>query len=159
MSHDSPDGQSKLIRDLDLCVPAGRIIGLVGATGAGKSTISAMLTGQIAELPPLGEGCRSLSVGKRQRISIAWAIDRDPALLVVDAATSALDTISEAELTSAVQGLRGRTTVAVVAHRLSSARNCDLIYLIGAGGVLKQGSHDGWTGHKSQVHAFHRAGA
>lgn len=87
------------------------------------------------------EGGRSLSNGQRQLISFARAILTEPSILILDEATSRIDTRTEALVQQAVaQILRGRTSL-VIAHRLSTIRNADLILVIDGGRVVEQGTH------------------
>ena len=82
------------------------------------------------------------SVGQRQRLTIARAVLADPAILIMDEATSALDTDSERAIQAAMERvLRGRTSF-VVAHRLSTIRNADIIVLLDEGRIAEQGTHD-----------------
>jgi subfamily B ATP-binding cassette protein MsbA len=101
----------------------------------------------IARLPggydaDLAEQGSSLSGGQRQRIAIARAILRDPAILILDEATSQIDSESEAHINAALSGfMRGRTTI-VVAHRLSTVLGADRIVVLDEGCVVDQGGHD-----------------
>jgi subfamily B ATP-binding cassette protein MsbA len=90
----------------------------------------------------IGENGIKLSGGERQRIAIARAILKDPPILILDEATSNLDSDSETMVQRALETLmKGRTTI-MVAHRLSTIRNVDRIYVIVRGKVAEQGSHD-----------------
>lgn len=101
----------------------------------------------ISELPdgydsPVGPRGGNLSGGQRQRISIARAILKDAPILLLDEATSALDTQSEKRVQTALDRLsEGRTTI-VIAHRLSTVRNADWIYVMQDGEICEQGQHE-----------------
>jgi ATP-binding cassette subfamily B protein len=205
-----------VIRDLSLKMPAGETIGIVGATGAGKSTLVKLLlrfydvgegcirldghdlrdlrirdlrraigfvsqdvylfhgtvreniaygtfdatdediveAARIAEahdfvmgLPNgydtiVGERGQKLSGGQRQRISIARAVLKDPPVLILDEATSSVDNETEALIQRSLEKIAvGRTTI-VIAHRLSTVRNADRIFVLEHGQLIEQGRHD-----------------
>jgi ABC-type multidrug transport system fused ATPase/permease subunit len=88
----------------------------------------------------VGERGVRLSGGQRQRIGIARALYHDPAVLILDEATSALDTETEKDVMSAINELHGEKTLLIVAHRLSTVENCDYVYRLEKGGILKLNS-------------------
>ena len=91
---------------------------------------------------PVLEKGSTLSAGQRQLISFARALAFDPAILVLDEATSSIDTETEAVIQQALEVLkRGRTTF-IIAHRLSTVRNADLILVLDRGVIVERGSHD-----------------
>ncbi len=217
----SPNGDGSqnrrgVIHHLSLSMPAGQTIALVGATGAGKSTVVKLLlrfydvtdgritldgydlrdldlgdlrhaiglvsqdvflfhgtvleniaygrrdatqeevvaAAKIAEAHEfimglsagyetiVGERGQKLSGGQRQRISIARAVLKDPPVLVLDEATSSVDNETEAAIQRSLERLAvGRTTI-VIAHRLSTVRNADRIYVLANGELCEQGRHD-----------------
>jgi len=212
--HYRPDGP--VLRGIDLVIPRGAVVALVGPSGGGKSTLTDLIPrlydptagritfdgvdlrslklsdlramigvvsqetflfqGTIREniamgregafdeeieaaaraanahdftvaLPDgyetlIGERGRLLSGGQRQRVSIARALLRNPPLLVFDEATSSLDSESEALVQEAVSRLLRHRTSVVVAHRLSTIRNADLIVVLSGGRIVQSGSHE-----------------
>lgn len=89
-----------------------------------------------------------LSGGQRQRIAIARALYHRPEILVLDEATSALDSETEAAIMSAIDSLRGQVTLIVIAHRLTTVRNCDVIYEVAQGGIVKRDKEEVLKGIK-----------
>jgi ATP-binding cassette subfamily B protein len=192
----------RVLSDVDLRIPAGAKVGIVGPTGAGKSTVLDLLlrfrdptigrvtvdgvdlrevaladvrrrTGLVLQdvrllpgtvLENLGDDPvaarraldalgvelpldrvvddSSLSRGERQLLTFARALVGDPDLLVLDEATSAIDPRTEARVQEALERLMVGRTVVIVAHRLETVRACDRIYVLQAGAVREQGTHD-----------------
>ncbi len=209
------DGQP-VLEDISFEVPAGRMLALVGPTGVGKTTISALIArfydpksgrvamdgidirtmtleslrnqlslvlqdvflfnGTVAEniaygsddvtpeaieraaraacihdfidgLPEkyetvVGERGVRLSGGQKQRISIARAILRDSPILILDEATSSVDTETESEIQKAIHAIAGTRTLVVIAHRLSTVRLADEILVLEEGRIAERGTHE-----------------
>ena len=89
----------------------------------------------------LGEGGSGLSGGQRQRLCIARAILRDPAILILDEATSQIDSESEARITTAINEAKAGRTTLIIAHRLSTVVDCDNIAVMSDGRIIDQGTH------------------
>lgn len=216
-SYRYPKSEVMALQDVDFTLPVGGSVGIVGPTGAGKSTLVDLVVGllvpvegrllvdgvdvhaeglrwrgrigyvpqsvflldtslrrnialgisddeiddiavqraiEMAQLDTLvrswpdgaettvGERGIRLSGGERQRIGIARALYHDPDLLVFDEATSALDNITEAEVSRAINALRGRKSLLVIAHRLSTVRGCDTLLYVEQGRIVASGNYD-----------------
>jgi len=101
----------------------------------------------ISELPNgyetiVGERGIRLSGGERQRVGIARALYHDPEVLVLDEATSSLDGITESAVLEAVNNIAKLKTVIIIAHRLTTVKDCDIIYLIDKGKITAQGTYN-----------------
>jgi ATP-binding cassette, subfamily B, bacterial len=208
--------RNDILKNLSLQIPAGATIGIVGATGSGKSTLVKLLLrfyeiqsgsiliddidirdlnlfdlrrcigwvsqdvflfhGTVAEniaygsfdashdeiihaaklgqahefieqLPQgyhtiVGERGQKLSGGQRQRIAIARAILKDPPILILDEATSAVDNETEAAIQKSLAMITQNRTTIAIAHRLSTIRNADCIYVMESGHLVEAGTHE-----------------
>ena len=110
-------------------------------TAAADEFVRRLPTGLDTEI---GDRCVRLSGGERQRLALARAraLIVTPGLLILDEATSHLDTENEHRIQTAIEGLHGRLTVVVIAHRLSTVRNADQIVVMERGSVVETGSWD-----------------
>jgi len=112
-----------------------------------RAAIIAEVADFIDELPDgwntmVGEGGHRLSGGQRQRVAIARAVLKDSPLLILDEATSAVDNETEAALQRSIKQIsKGRSTL-IIAHRLSTVRNADLIVVLDQGEIVESGTHD-----------------
>ena len=223
------------LEGLDLEIEAGSVVGIVGSTGAGKSTLVDLILGllepdegeitadgtplrgdtlrrwrrsigyvpqaifltddtvaaniafgqteeetdmaRVAEaarqaqlsdvleglpeglLTRIGERGARLSGGQRQRIGIARALYREPSVLVLDEATSALDTLTERALMRTIGELAGSKTVVMIAHRLSSVKHADRIFLLEAGRLAATGRYGELVERSAAFRRLHEAGA
>lgn len=218
ISYRYPTGLAPAISDLSLVVKQGQSVGLIGKSGAGKTTLVDILLGlhpfdsgamrvnnkpiadfgwttwidQVAYIPQhvflvdgsiernvafgipedridvqkvhealrlaqldnlvarlpegiktqLGERGVRLSGGERQRIGLARAFYRDRQVLILDEATSALDNATERDVTEVIRNIRGEKTLIVIAHRLTTIRDCDVIHRLEGGRVVQSGSYE-----------------
>ena len=113
----------------------------------------------IGELPEgyatlVGERGVRLSGGQRQRIGIARALYHDPDVLILDEATSALDNLTEKAVMDAVHNLGHAKTIVMIAHRLTTVRDCDIIFMLEQGRVVASGSYDELIAHSRQFRAL-----
>jgi ATP-binding cassette subfamily B protein len=90
----------------------------------------------------VGERGQKLSGGQRQRLAIARAILKDPPIMVLDEATSAVDNETEAAIQRSLDRITQHRTTIAIAHRLSTIRNADRIYVMDQGQLVEQGSHE-----------------
>ena len=103
----------------------------------------------------VGEGGDLMSTGEKQLISFARAILANPKILVLDEATASVDTITEQRIQSAIQTIiKGRTSL-VIAHRLSTVRDADLILVVRDGKIIEQGKHEELLAKKGYYHALY----
>lgn len=113
----------------------------------------------MSELPqgydtPVGERGVRLSGGQRQRIGIARALYHDPDVLILDEATSALDNLTEKAVMEAVHNLGHAKTIVMIAHRLSTVRDCDVIFMMEHGRVVASGTYDELLDNNRQFRAL-----
>ena len=126
IAYGSPDASEEQIRD---AARAAHALGFIEQLPNGLDTI-------------IGESGARLSGGERQRLSIARAILKNAPILILDEATSSLDTESEHEVQQAIENLVQSRTTFVIAHRLSTIRNADRIIVIQDGQIVEKGTHD-----------------
>jgi ABC-type multidrug transport system fused ATPase/permease subunit len=140
----------------DVVIAAGTIrenvaLGYPTEAATDELVMSALKVAQldqfVANLPlgidtQVGERGAKISGGQRQRLGIARAMFTRPHLLVLDEATSSLDGETEASISEAIQSLRGTITVVMIAHRLSTVRNADIVVYLAEGKVLASGSFE-----------------
>jgi subfamily B ATP-binding cassette protein MsbA len=102
----------------------------------------------------LGDKGVRLSGGQRQRVAIAREIFKDPPIMIFDEATSALDSESEAAIQQSIREMAGKRTLVIIAHRLSTVRECDVIYVLDKGRLVDRGRFDELHAKKGSL--FHR---
>ena len=103
----------------------------------------------------VGEGGDLLSTGEKQLISFARAILADPRILVLDEATASVDTLTEQKIQSAIETVIAGRTSLVIAHRLSTVRNADLILVVQDGKIVEQGTHEELLKRKGYYHRLY----
>lgn len=140
----------------DVAIAAGTIrenitLGYPPEAGTDELVMSALKVAHldqfVANLPQgvdtqVGERGAKISGGQRQRLGIARAMFTRPHLLVLDEATSSLDGETEASISEAIHALRGSTTVVMIAHRLSTVRNADIVVYLSQGKVMATGTFE-----------------
>ena len=90
----------------------------------------------------VGEGGDRLSTGEKQLLSFARALVADPALFILDEATSSIDTVTEQKIQNAIETVMAGRTSLVIAHRLSTIRQADMILVVKAGKIIERGTHE-----------------
>jgi ATP-binding cassette, subfamily B, bacterial PglK len=135
---------------LDATIEQNVALGIPGAAIDRERLFAAAQLAQIGEfvstLPGgysymVGERGVKLSGGQRQRIGIARALYTDASVLILDESTNALDGLTEQELMATILRLRGRYTIILIAHRLSTVRACDVIFELDRGKITGSGTY------------------
>ena len=103
----------------------------------------------------VGEGGDLLSTGEKQLISFARAVLADPKILILDEATASVDTITEAKIQAALEGVTAGRTSLMIAHRLSTVRNADWILVVRDGKIVEQGKHADLLKQKGYYHELY----
>ena len=103
----------------------------------------------------VGEGGDLLSTGEKQLISFARAILADPRILILDEATASVDTMTEAKIQSAMEAVTAGRTCLMIAHRLSTVRNADMILVVKDGKIVEQGKHAQLLAQKGYYHTLY----
>jgi ATP-binding cassette subfamily B protein len=116
----------------------------------------------IAKLPEgydtfIREGGSGISQGQKQLLAIARAVLADPSILILDEATSSIDTVTEIKIQQALSRLMKNRTSVVVAHRLSTIRQADLIVVLERGKIAEQGSHESLIERQGVYWELHRS--
>jgi subfamily B ATP-binding cassette protein MsbA len=148
--------QDTIARNIAYGLPAANMKAIEKAAEAAfaHDFITQFPNGYQTELGEMGAG---LSVGEKQRLAIARAILRDPAVLILDEATSQIDPDSESKINQVIRNLRGAKTVFVITHRLSGVLDADLIVVMAEGTIADAGSHSELLQRCSLYQAFAEA--
>jgi len=105
----------------------------------------------------IGENGHDLSGGQKQRLAIARALLKKPKILIMDEATSNLDTVTEKSIKETIDALSGNITCIMIAHRLSTIKNCDKIYVMKDGTVVESGNHSRLIGKNGIYKKFYES--
>ena len=105
---------------------------------------------------PVGERGITLSGGQKQRTALARALIVDPRVLILDDALSAVDTYTEEEILSRLKGVMRQRTSIIVAHRISTVRDADLIFVLDHGRIAERGHHDALVARGGLYAALYR---
>ncbi len=103
----------------------------------------------------VGEGGDLLSTGEKQLISFARAVLADPKILILDEATASVDTLTEAKIQTALESITAGRTCLMIAHRLSTVRNADVILVVKNGRIVEQGTHDSLLNQKGYYYELY----
>ena len=103
----------------------------------------------------VGEGGDLLSTGEKQLISFARAVLADPKILILDEATASVDTMTEAKIQAAMESVTAGRTSLMIAHRLSTVRNADMILVVRGGKIVEQGTHTDLMAQKGYYHSLY----
>jgi ATP-binding cassette, subfamily C, bacterial len=133
-----------------------------GAEEIESALVTAHLGDLVQELPEgldtvLGEGGIRLSGGQRQRVALARALIGKPELLLLDEATSSLDNESESAIQKTLETIAHTMTIVVIAHRLTTVRNSDMIHVIEAGHLVESGTYDQLIAASGRFSILHQA--
>jgi ABC-type multidrug transport system fused ATPase/permease subunit len=147
---------SSIAENIALGVPPGQIDQEAVVRSAKMAQVHDFIMNELPQQygTQVGERGVRLSGGQRQRIGIARALYQNPPVLVFDEATSALDTLTEQAVMEAVNNVRQEKTIILIAHRLSTVRSCDHIYLLDQGRLAGQGTYDELVGQNDQFRAM-----
>ncbi len=135
-------------------VDMGKVIDAAKAAGA-HEFISGLKDGYDAVV---GDRGYTLSGGQRQRLCIARALYRDADILIFDEATSALDQQTEKQITDTIRSLAHQKTIIILAHRLTTIQNADVIYVLKGGRVEQAGTHEELSNQQGEYVRLYRAG-